>query len=297
MLFSDDLRRFRKLLIFGLAIFGFSLLLLSRSSANSVREFPQELTLHKWELTTSRFQCRLNSNVTGLGSIVLNAAAGGVHYITLEPDFFIKEARHIRVAVQQSPWRHSHYLNALGGVEAEPDKQFEMRINVARVVEDLQQGHQLVVEIQREAVNPVHIKIPAMNFQKTAATFYQCYGELLALNYEQAKETLLYYPSSRSHISPEQLSHLDDLATYILVDKSITNVAIDAHTDSRGDRLENLQLSKVRASRVYRYLRSKGISEQRLTMRFHGDRYPVATNTTVAGRNKNRRVKITLSRR
>ncbi|WP_252178607.1 OmpA family protein [Endozoicomonas sp. 4G] len=292
MLFSDHARQLRKLLIFGLA-----LLLVSRSLANPVREFPQELSDHQWELTTSRFQCRLVSKVTGLGNIVLNSAAGGVHYIALESDVFIKEARHIRVEVQQTPWLHSPYVNAFGDIEVEPEKPFAMKVNVARVVEDLQQGHQLVIEIQREAVNPVFIKMPAMNFQKTAASFYQCYGALLALNYEQARETMIYYPPARSRISPERLSHLDDLATYILVDKSIANVTIDAHTDSWGDRLENLQLSKIRAIRVFNYLRSKGIAEQRIIMRYHGDRYPVASNQTLAGRNKNRRVKITLNRR
>ncbi|MNO05872.1 flagellar motor protein MotD [compost metagenome] len=44
------------------------------------------------------------------------------------------------------------------------------------------------------------------------------------------------------------------------------------------------------------YLKAKGVPEQQITMRFHGERYPAVPNTTAANRSRNRRVNIQLER-
>jgi len=44
------------------------------------------------------------------------------------------------------------------------------------------------------------------------------------------------------------------------------------------------------------YLKASGIPAEQITMRFHGERYPVAPNNNEANRAKNRRVSILLDR-
>ena len=44
------------------------------------------------------------------------------------------------------------------------------------------------------------------------------------------------------------------------------------------------------------YFKANGIQESQITMRFHGESYPLAPNTNAANRARNRRVNIQLER-
>lgn len=71
---------------------------------------------------------------------------------------------------------------------------------------------------------------------------------------------------------------------------------IEGFTDSQGDQDANVDLSQRRAMAVRDALVDQGVRTDRLSMRGYGDAYPVASNTTSAGRQMNRRVEIVLSR-
>jgi outer membrane protein OmpA-like peptidoglycan-associated protein len=71
---------------------------------------------------------------------------------------------------------------------------------------------------------------------------------------------------------------------------------IEGFTDSQGDQHANVDLSQRRAAAVRDALVGHGVFTGRLTTRGYGDAYPVASNTTSAGRQMNRRVEIVLSR-
>lgn len=69
-------------------------------------------------------------------------------------------------------------------------------------------------------------------------------------------------------------------------------VEISGHTDSRGGREMNMNLSKNRAESVKAYLVSKGISSDRIETVGYGPDQPVASNDTEEGRLKNRRIEF-----
>jgi outer membrane protein OmpA-like peptidoglycan-associated protein/opacity protein-like surface antigen len=69
-------------------------------------------------------------------------------------------------------------------------------------------------------------------------------------------------------------------------------VSVHAHTDSAGDDASNMELSRRRALSVVRYLTSKGVSLGRFEARAYGERKPIADNSTVEGRQLNRRVEF-----
>jgi outer membrane protein OmpA-like peptidoglycan-associated protein len=71
---------------------------------------------------------------------------------------------------------------------------------------------------------------------------------------------------------------------------------IEGFTDSQGDQSANVDLSQRRADAVRDALVGQGVYTDRLTTRGYGDAFPVASNTTSAGRQMNRRVEIVLSR-
>lgn len=69
-------------------------------------------------------------------------------------------------------------------------------------------------------------------------------------------------------------------------------VEIAGYTDSDGLAANNLRLSRQRANTVRRWLIQSGIAAGRLTARGFGAADPVATNTTEAGRSRNRRIEF-----
>ena len=75
---------------------------------------------------------------------------------------------------------------------------------------------------------------------------------------------------------------------------SKTFVEITGHTDSTGNAATNNTLSFNRANAVGNYLKTQGVSANRMLIEGKGSRDPIASNSTATGREKNRRVEITL---
>ena len=75
-------------------------------------------------------------------------------------------------------------------------------------------------------------------------------------------------------------------------DKTI--IQIEGHTDSTGSDSYNQLLSERRASSVRDFLLNQGIKPRRTRATGYGERYPIASNDTAAGREQNRRVELTL---
>ena len=71
-----------------------------------------------------------------------------------------------------------------------------------------------------------------------------------------------------------------------------TNIQIIGHTDNTGSDRVNDPLSVNRAKSVFDYLASQGVSNKSMEYACKGSKDPVADNTTVAGRQANRRVEV-----
>lgn len=72
------------------------------------------------------------------------------------------------------------------------------------------------------------------------------------------------------------------------------NVLIEGHTDNVGTDANNVRLSERRAESTRIALVQRGVSPQRIITRGFGESRPVESNDTVTGRQKNRRVEITI---
>jgi OOP family OmpA-OmpF porin len=66
----------------------------------------------------------------------------------------------------------------------------------------------------------------------------------------------------------------------------------EGYTDSRGNPDANRKLSEDRAQAVVNWLTEHGVERTRLTAKGYGQSRPVGTNSTDAGRQKNRRVEV-----
>jgi outer membrane protein OmpA-like peptidoglycan-associated protein len=86
---------------------------------------------------------------------------------------------------------------------------------------------------------------------------------------------------------------LDEVAD-VLLEYPKTAVVVQGHTDSTGSEQHNQELSEQRARAVGNHLIAQGVDERRLSNLGFGEGYPIASNDTTAGRQRNRRVEILL---
>ena len=89
-------------------------------------------------------------------------------------------------------------------------------------------------------------------------------------------------------------SKIDQLAV-VLKNHPERRVLIEGFTDSVGSEESNLVLSRSRAESVRNALISRGVAPDRIDSRGNGESRPVASNSTQAGRQQNRRVEIVFS--
>jgi outer membrane protein OmpA-like peptidoglycan-associated protein len=100
------------------------------------------------------------------------------------------------------------------------------------------------------------------------------------------------FDSGRADIKPEMRPILNELTKNL---DDTVRVTVIGHTDNTGSDAINDPLSLERAEAVKGYLTARGVPRQRVAVQGRGEREPVASNSTEAGRAQNRRVEIYLA--
>ena len=101
------------------------------------------------------------------------------------------------------------------------------------------------------------------------------------------------FDSGKATLTPAGRAILDEMVAAMLKLKG-RRIEIIGHTDSAGLRASNVSLSQARAATVKAYLAAHGIAEDYLTASGQGPDRPIASNDTVEGRARNRRIEFRL---
>lgn len=104
----------------------------------------------------------------------------------------------------------------------------------------------------------------------------------------------LEYDFAKPAIRDNYYAELDKLADAIIKEDYL--VSLRGHADSIGGYKYNWVLSDSRAIHVKEYLVSKGVKQERIVTTPYGFTVPIASNKTASGRQKNRRVEISLKK-
>lgn len=104
----------------------------------------------------------------------------------------------------------------------------------------------------------------------------------------------ILFETASDKIQPRSYGMLDEVFKVLKDNPDVGPVQVEGHTDNRGSRAYNVDLSGRRAKSVVNYLVNKGIDRNRLRSRGFGFDRPVGTNATPIGRAKNRRVEFNL---
>jgi outer membrane protein OmpA-like peptidoglycan-associated protein len=114
-------------------------------------------------------------------------------------------------------------------------------------------------------------------------------GEGIAVTFDNG----ILFPFDSAELLPEARQKLRRLADQ-LQDEARTDVTIVGHTDAQGSDDYNQGLSERRARSAAAYLADQGVSSARMRATGRGEREPIDTNATEAGRQQNRRVEIAI---
>nr|WP_282104228.1 OmpA family protein [Marinobacter alexandrii] len=98
---------------------------------------------------------------------------------------------------------------------------------------------------------------------------------------------------NQSSIKPSFTDTLESVGL-VLKEFDKTIIQIEGHTDSSGSQSYNQLLSEQRAGSVRDFLLNQNIAPKRTRAVGYGERYPLASNDSAAGREQNRRVELTL---
>ena len=104
--------------------------------------------------------------------------------------------------------------------------------------------------------------------------------------------TKILFDSGSDKLKKESYEFLDKMAEVLQDDTSI-RLNIIGHTDSDGDAVKNLTLSKSRAATVMNYfIDQKKLDKSRFMFQGRGENEPVTNNTSAEGKAQNRRVEF-----
>lgn len=92
------------------------------------------------------------------------------------------------------------------------------------------------------------------------------------------------------------MAKLAQIAEFVRYSPDIDLVLLATYTDGRGAKAANQKLSEKRARTLEGYFMSLGLPKDRIGIEAFGERRPIAENDSPIGRNKNRRVVISLGR-
>jgi outer membrane protein OmpA-like peptidoglycan-associated protein len=115
---------------------------------------------------------------------------------------------------------------------------------------------------------------------------------------EESRGTVIVLPgnvlfeSGKATLAPAAQQKLTLIAGTLAPQAEEHDLVVEGHTDSRGSRDLNMQLSLERAQAVMNYLVSRGVPAEAITAVGIGPDRPVADNNTRDGRTENRRVEI-----
>lgn len=102
----------------------------------------------------------------------------------------------------------------------------------------------------------------------------------------------ILFDSGSDNLKKESYDIIEKIGRVLKEDTDL-KINIIGHTDSDGDAVKNMTLSKSRAAAVRNYLMDQmGIDGTRLMFQGRGENEPIANNTTTEGKSQNRRVEF-----
>jgi len=248
----------------------------------------------QWYLSESVFECSLVHDVPGFGRAVFRHRAGEALSFYLESEIPVMRPGRGQLVVEAPAWRPGVAPRNIGAVTVsdQPRAVTVSSREATLMAQGLLQGMQpTVTRAARYDNRPVRVQLSNINFSGPYSGYRDCVSSLLPVNYDQIRRSRVPFASGSTSLSDADRQLLDNIVTYVMADSTVERIFVDGHSDSLGSRIDNRALSEERANVVADYLRFRGIEDDLLIVRGHGDQFPASRRHA-----DNRRTTIRLQR-
>ncbi|MEX6500971.1 OmpA family protein [Pseudomonas sp. 25A3E] len=261
--------------------------------------FQTRLENVQWQIAGDQFECRLSQSVAdfGVGEFVRRAGEQATFRLQVRERWLASGSATLLAAA--APWQPGRGDINLGSVRVgEGDVPFSSsQEQASRLLTGLLEGRSpLVRHHTLRGGERLEVRLLPVKFQQAYRDYLGCTAKLLPVNFDQVRQSQIGFPGGGVDLEPLAQAKLDIILEFLKADPSVNRIQLDGHADNSGNRLTNRDLSRRRALAVMDYLKANGVPAEQVTLRFHGERYPLVPNNSAANRAKNRRVTVRLDR-
>lgn len=252
----------------------------------------------EWKVDGDQFECRLTQPVSNFGSGSFVRRAGEQATFHLASDAGVLGNGSATLLAAAAAWQPGRGDINLGAVRLGSGDNLlnSTQGQASRLLNGLLEGRSVVVRSNAgESPRGTEVRVLPINFSKAYGDFQVCAGKLLAMNFDQVRESQIPFPKG-IELDAAGKKRLDVILAFMKADPTVNHIELDGHSDNSGNRLTNRDLSRRRALAVLEYLKANGVPEEHIVMRFHGEQFPLVPNNSPANRARNRRVNVELDR-
>ncbi len=171
------------------------------------------------------------------------------------------------------------------------------RAEKGQLADQIVQGQQTIEELQRQIAERQKTPAEASGFGDGYDVAFDPEAGTVTVTLPNA----ILFNSGRAELKKATSTELNHIYSVLREKHSGRQIDVVGHTDSdpisKSEWKDNWELSAQRALSVVRYLVDRGILEEKIRAVGRGESMPIAPNSTVSGKAKNRRVEIVVHMR
>lgn len=264
--------------------------------------YSADITTSEWKVSSNPFSCSLTHNIPIFGKAVFSRKAGGTETFYLEAQGQVAFPVGVAGAETLPPqWRNDLVPVPLGAFSVVTgNKPINLNATqVAPLVVQLTAGVNVMyssrpVVSTSSGASIMRVVLNAKNFAAGYKTYQQCIADIIPYSFAQVARTSINYAEKPEGLTAANKTELAKVSRYIKADPNVVGVFVDGHSDASGVAEANEALSKQEAEWVTAFLVEQGVAADKITTRWHGDKFVIANNKIAAGRAQNRRVTVRL---
>lgn len=291
----------KKNMWFNFSLMGLAMVASSSASAMQTR-YVANPGQSKWEMSVNTpLECQLVHPIPNYGSAVFTSRASKKINLDFELKMYrpMGETRNVSLVSMPPIWRAGENAEQISNLKF--FKQFDGYIGGQTawgLLSELEKGRYPTFGYAdwQSRDKRVEVALSSVLFQHSYNAFSMCISQLLPYSFEDISFTILHYDRNSDQLNKASQKRLTKIAEYVKHNKDIDLVLVAAYTDSSGGKKGNQSLSERRAGVLSEYFQSIGLPQNRIEVQGFGERRPVADNSSPLGKDKNRRVVISLGR-
>ncbi|ENM6579011.1 OmpA family protein [Vibrio fluvialis] len=256
-----------------------------------------------WQMAINTpLECQLVHPIPNYGDAVFTSHASK----KINLDFELKmrrpmgDTRNVSLVSMPPAWRPGESADRITNIQF--FKQFDGYIGgqtAWALLSELEKGRYPTFSYQdwQSRDQRIEVALSSVLFQPQYNAFSDCVSNLLSYSFEDISFTILHYDRGDSvELNKASQKRLAQIAEYIRYNSDIDLVLVATYTDATDGKNESQSLSEKRAESLQKYFESLGLPADRIQVQGYGKRRPIADNASPIGKDKNRRVVISLGR-